>query len=86
MAREDSSMGVGRSADESYHFPDLDADDVFHLQQLEDLHGKERVIGWLRGKTAVPLRYQFEDGFDEDAYFEAMREHYVDTDIRGVVD
>lgn len=65
----------------SYHFPNLDSEDVFHLQQLEKLHGKERVIGWLRGKTAIPLRYQFQEGFDEDAYFEAMRERYVDTVI-----
>ena len=65
----------------SYNFPDLDGEDVFHLQQLEKLHGEERVIGWLRGKTAIPLRYQFQEGFDEDAYFEAMRERYVDTVI-----
>jgi hypothetical protein len=65
---------------EPYSFPDLSGEDQFHLQQLENNFGKERVIGWLRGKVAVPLQYQFTAEFDKEAYYEAMREHYVDTD------
>ena len=64
---------------EPYNFPDLSGEDLFHLQQLENNFGKERVIGWLRGKVAVPLKYQFISDFDEAAYYDAMREHYVDT-------
>jgi hypothetical protein len=66
-------------SDGSDRFPDLDISDRLHLQELENQFGRDRVIGWLRGKVAVPLRYQFDEDFDEDAYYEAMRERYVET-------
>lgn len=61
-----------------FTFPELDVRDCLYLQELQNLHGRERVLGWLRGKTAIPLQYKFEDDFDEDAYFEAMADHYVE--------
>lgn len=78
----DSIQSRGREEPNSstYQFPDLDISDRLHLQRLEEAHGRERVIGWLREKIAVPLRYQFDNEFDEDAYYAAMRERFVNTD------
>lgn len=72
------------SSSSTYQFPDLDISDRLHLQRLEETHGRERVIGWLREKVAVPLRHQFDDEFDEDAYYAAMREQFIATDSEGV--
>ena len=69
-----------------WNFPSLDVQDVIHLQQLENLHGRDRVVGWLRGKVAVPLRHQFDEEFDEDEYYNRMAEHYInpdETDLAG---
>jgi len=71
-------------SDSAYQFPDLDTSDRLHLQRLEETHGRERVIGWLREKVGVPLRHQFDDEFDEDAYYEAMRKQFVQTDAEEV--
>jgi len=68
-----------QSPGSAYRFPELDSCDLFHLQDLYNLHGRERVLGWLRGKLAVPLRYQFDAEFDEEDYWEAAVDHYVDT-------
>lgn len=67
------------SDDTGYRFPELDLADRLHLQRLENQFGRERVIGWLRGKVGIHLQYQFDDDFDEDEYYEAMRERFVDT-------
>lgn len=66
--------------DPEYSFPELPIEDRMYLQRLYNLHGMERVLGWLRGKVAVSLPHQFEDDFDEDEYYRAMAERYIDTD------
>jgi hypothetical protein len=62
---------------EESDFPELSIDDELHLRRQEKSHGRHRVVGWLKAKVAIPLKYQFEEDFDEDAYFEAMAEYYV---------
>ena len=62
-----------------YDFPEIELSDRLYLQEVENLHGEDRVIGWLRGKVGIPLKHQFDDDFDEDDYYQAMRERFVDT-------
>lgn len=69
------------SGTDEYRFPELDLPDRLHLQTLYNLHGRDRVRGWLRSKVAVPFEYRYDnDDFDEDAYWDAAVDHYVDTD------
>lgn len=75
----------GHSAGGTYRFPELDGEDLWHLWQTYKYQGRDAAISWLRANVAVPLRYQFEDGFDEHDYYEAAFDRYVDpaTDQGG---
>ena len=63
-----------------HQFPNPEMVEYARLQELEHFFARDRTLGWLRSNIAIPLRYQFDEDFDEDAYFEAMREQYVETD------
>jgi len=60
--------------------PDLAYQDRAHLQRLYNLYGRGRVLGWLRGKVAVPLLCKDNEEFNEDEYYERLVDHYVETD------
>lgn len=63
----------------TYRFPELDGVDLWHLWQTFKYQGRDGAISWLRANVAVELRHQFEEDFDEDAYYEAALDQYVDT-------
>lgn len=64
--------------------PDLAIEDRFHLQRQFSSHGRERVVGWLRAKVALPTRLELAqlngEDVDEDAYYEWVADRYVDTE------
>lgn len=64
-------------------FPEIDFEDRLHLQRQYNLHGIDRVEGWLRAKTAVPFEYQDDPEFDEDRYFAAFAHHTIETSEEG---
>lgn len=65
-------------SDEEYDFPELELQDLIHLKRLHSIHGRDRVAGWLRANIAVPLNVEFGDGTDEDDYYEALVDHYLE--------
>lgn len=62
---------------------DLHPSDRTHLRQLNRRYGKDRVVGWLRAKVALPTRLELKklngEDVDEKAYYEALADHYVGT-------
>lgn len=64
----------------TYRFPELDGVDLWHLCQTYKYQGRDGAISWLRANVAVELRHQFDENFDEDAYYEAALDRYVDTE------
>lgn len=75
------SEGCDTPVNDSERFPDLHPADLKHLQEQYHRYGRERVLGWLKTKVAIPLRYQFDDEFDEEDYWDSAVDHYVDTDM-----
>lgn len=64
---------------DTFTYPDLDIADRIHLQRQYRIHGRSRVMGWLKANIAVPLHGQFSDEFDEEAYYDALFNNYIDT-------
>jgi len=64
----------------AYRFPELDGVDLWHLWQTYKYQGRDAAICWIRANVAVPLRHQFDESVDEDAYYEAAFDRYVDTE------
>jgi hypothetical protein len=64
--------------------PDLPIEDRLHPQRQYSLHGRDRVVGWLRAKVALPTRLELAqlngEDVDEDAYYEWVADRYVDTE------
>jgi len=64
--------------------PELPTEDLLHLQRQYSLHGRERVVGWLRAKVALPTRLELAqlngEDVDENAYYEWVADQFVDTD------
>jgi len=64
--------------------PELPIEDLIHLQRQQSLHGRERVVGWLRAKVALPTRLELAqlngEDVDGDAYYEWVADQYVDAD------
>lgn len=81
----DSQQGyVDKPAYSHSDFPELDAADRLHLRRLYNRYGRDRVVGWLRGKVALPTRlelakYEGAD-IDEEAYYQAAADFYVETE------
>lgn len=63
---------------------DLHPSDRSHLRRLNRLYGKERVVGWLRAKVALPTRLELKklegEDVNEEAYYRALADHYIDAD------
>lgn len=85
---EETAGSTGHSGTEHQFvesdFPELPTEDRLHLQRQYSLHGRERVVGWLRAKVALPTRLELAqlngEDVDEDAYYEWVADHYIDTD------
>jgi len=73
--------GTERQFTES-DLPDLPTEDRLHLQRQFSLHGRERVVGWLRAKVSLPTRLELAqlNGVDEDAHYEWVADRYVESD------
>lgn len=85
--REKAEQSLGAGADHQFvesDLPELATEDVLHLQRQYSLHGRERVVGWLRAKVALPTRLELAQlngkDVDEEAYYEWVADQYVDTD------
>jgi hypothetical protein len=70
--------------DRTYRFPELHGKDRWHLWQTYKHRGRDAAISWIRANVAIPLRHKFGENFDEDAYYEAAFERYVDAGAEEV--
>lgn len=78
MSRDDSPNAGTAQFDEG-DFPELDYVDAEHLYRQYRMRGRDRVIGWLRAKTGLPIRLELAEDADEDAYYEAFADHLIQS-------
>lgn len=76
---DESAAGAFRESD----FPDLDVSDRVHLERQNKFHGRERVVGWLRAKVALPRLLELAEDPNKEVYYEALADHYLADDDDG---
>ena len=75
---ESNSSGKNERQFDEDDFPELHLDDRLHLQRQYKMHGRERVVGWLRAKVALPTRLELSDNPNEEGYYNAMADYHID--------
>lgn len=84
---DEETRGDGEN---EYDFYELDTSDLLYLNRLHRLYGRDRVLGWVKGKVALPTRLQVKkyDGedVDEEQYYEAAVDHYLGLNDGGECD
>lgn len=67
---------------QDYRYPELPISDLFHLAHQYELHGRSRVVRWLRGNVALPTRLELKqmngEEVDEEAFYQSAADHYLD--------
>lgn len=83
MAHSDNHNNQKMELEDS-DIPDLHISDRTELRRLNRRYGKERVVGWLQAKVALPTRLELKElegeNVDVVSYYEALADKYIDED------